>query len=165
MIGKLYFTRRGADRIRQEKDALIARLKETQGQKGEAAETGGNVWHDNFAFEDLCRQEMMLSRQIEKLNEDLARMAVVEAVPPNCDKVQIGHLLRLRVGEAATNVVVGGYGDSEPDATPPVVSYTAPLVRELMGKYAGAKATVRIGDEAKQILLERIEMPQKGGGS
>src|SRR5258708_6166435 len=105
------------------------KLKTTQGQKGEAAEVGGNQWHDNFAFEQLMRDEQMINTQIAELNEKIGQMAIVEAAPEDTDKLRIGHLVVLNVDDETKEYLVGGFEDSEPEATPPVISYLAPLIR------------------------------------
>jgi transcription elongation GreA/GreB family factor len=155
----LYFTRDGAERLYKQKQDLVTRLLNTQRQKGAAAETGGNQWHDNFSFEDLSRQEMMLNDQIRALNEKLSQMVVLDRLPVNTSRLRIGFIATLTVDGESRKIRIGGYEDSDASLDPPVVSYNAPLVAELMGEEAGFEITVNIAGQERHVVLEAIKHP------
>lgn len=155
----LYFTRAGADRITRQKNELLNKLKATQGQKGEAAEVGGNQWHDNFSFEQLTRDEQMLNRQIADINEKMSQMTIVDEAPADISKLRIGHIAVLDVDGEQLVYLVGGYEDSDPKTTPPVISYLAPLISRFIGKEQGFTSRVPIANKIKQVTLEEIRMP------
>ncbi len=159
-MAKLYFTRAGADRITRQKQELISKLKSTQGQKGEAAEIGGNQWHDNFSFEQLMREEQMLNAQIAEINEKIGNMTVVDEAPVDIDKLRIGHIAVLDVEGEPKTYLVGGFEDSDTSADPPVISYLAPLIRQFIGKEQGHAAKVQIAGKLKQVTLEDIKLKQ-----
>jgi transcription elongation GreA/GreB family factor len=154
---KLYFTRAGADRITRQKLDLMDKLKDKQSQKGEAAEVGGNQWHDNFSFEQLMRDEQMVNSQIANINEKLASMQVVEEAPTDTTQLRIGHIAVLDVGGETKTYQIGGYEDSSAETDPPIVSYLAPVVRQFIGKEQGHVATVQIAGKPKQVSLEEIK--------
>lgn len=159
-MSKLYFTRAGADRITRQKQELVNKLRSTQGQKGEAAEIGGNQWHDNFSFEQLCREEQMLNTQIAEINEKIGNMTVVDEAPTNIDKLRIGHIAVLDVEGEAKTFIVGGFEDSDTNFNPAVISYLAPLIRQFIGKEQGHTVKVQIAGKLKQVTLEEIRMKQ-----
>lgn len=159
----LYFTRKGADRITRERAELTEKLRATQAQKGEAAEVGGNQWHDNFSFEQLSRDEQMLNAQIATLNQKIRDMYVIDAPPADTSKLRIGHLAVFNVEGESKEYLIGGYEDSEPDAAPPVVSYLAPLVRRFIGKEEGHTEQIELGGQLKTVTLEEIRRPEPGG--
>lgn len=153
---KLYFTRTGADRIVLRKQELIDKLKSTQGQKGEAAEVGGNQWHDNFSFEQLMRDEQMLNVQIAEISAKINEMIIVDEAPADISQLRIGHVAVLDVEGDVKICKVGGFEDSESATNPPIISYLAPLIRPFIGKEKGFSARVSIAGKVKQITLEEI---------
>ena len=157
-MSKLYFTKKGADRITRQKLELMDKLKATQAQKGEAAIVGGNQWHDNFSFEQLTRDEDMINKQIAQVNEKIGRMVVLDEAPKDTDKLRIGHLVVLDVEGETREYVVGGFEDSEPNEVPPVISYLAPLVSKLIGKEVGESVVVELGGRRKTVEIQEIRM-------
>ncbi|MBI3952495.1 MAG: hypothetical protein HY336_00895 [Candidatus Doudnabacteria bacterium] len=135
------------------------KLKATQGQKGEAAEVGGNVWHDNFTFEQLMRDEDMINAQIAEVNRKIGQMVVIDQPPESTDKLRIGHMALVSIEGELREYLVGGFEDSEPTASPPVISYLAPLIQPFIGKEEGHSVKIDVGGKRKQVTLERIRMP------
>ena len=156
----VYFTPLGARRLQEEKEDLFKKLKDVQSQKGEAAETGGNQWHDNFSFEDLCRQESMLNAQISQLNALFQKMIVVDAIPTQAHTLTIGHVAVLEIDGVTRRIRVGGYGDSLPDLDPPLISYLAPMIKSFIGMEIGAEEDVVLGGVKKHIELVDIELEE-----
>lgn len=153
---KLYFTRIGYNRIMNRKGELFKKLREVQAEKGNAAEVGGNQWHDNFSFEDLCRQEFVLNAQIAEINEKLNLMVVVENALNQTSQLRIGHIAVLNVDGERRVVKVGGYEDSNPVAKPSIVAYNAPLIGRLIGEEVGSEIVVDLGGKDRRIVLEKI---------
>ncbi|MBI3888601.1 hypothetical protein HY311_02310 [Candidatus Nomurabacteria bacterium] len=160
-MARLYFTRSGADRITRQKQELFDKLKSKQGQKGEAAEIGGNQWHDNFSFEQLCREEQMLNAQIAEINAKMAEMMVVDEAPTDTTELRIGHIAVLDVDGEAKVYQVGGFEDSEANVDPPVISYLAPLIRPFIGREQGHTTRLQIAGKTKQVTLDDIRLPRK----
>lgn len=160
-MSKLYFTRAGAARLQAEKRSLFKELENTQGQKGEAAEVGGNQWHDNFSFEELSRKEQILNRQIRDVNNKINNMVIVEDLNLDTNELRIGHIAVLDVDGERKTVIVGGYGDSDSESDPPTVSYLAELLCQFIGKEQGDVARVRIAGKFKEVTLLDIRLPKK----
>ena len=49
-MASVYVTRNGFELLNQRLADAVAKLKHAQSQKAEAADVGGDNWHDNFAF-------------------------------------------------------------------------------------------------------------------
>ena len=158
---KLYFTRSGVERIARQKQELFEKLKSIQGQKGEAAEVGGNQWHDNFSFEQLSRDEQMLNAQIREINEKTSNMVVVDEAPADISKLRIGHIATLDVDGEIKTYLVGGFEDSDTDVNPPIISYLAPLVRPFIGQEQGHTVRLQIAGNSKRVTLEDISVSKK----
>jgi len=157
-MARLYFTRTGADRIMRQKQELRDKLKSTQGQKGEAAQVGGNQWHDNFSFEQLTRDEQMINAQLAEINEKTSDMVVMDEVSSDITKLRIGHIAILDVEGEQKTYRVGGFEDSDSAVDPPVISYLAPLIRQFIGKEQGYVVRVQIAGRIKQVTLEEISL-------
>ncbi len=153
---KFYFTPRGVDRIEERRRALRGQLREIQGEKGEAAEVGGNQWHDNFSFEELSRQEMMLNSQIAELNRIMDNMVIVRTVSSDADHLSIGQVAVLDLAGERKAFRVGGYDESDLEANPPMIAYNAPLIAPFIGAEAGHQEVIYIGGVARQATLEEI---------
>lgn len=64
--------------------------------KGEAAENEGDVWHDNFAFEQTEIEERMLIKQISEMREAYSNIEVVNEVY-NVEIVQLGNIVTVEL--------------------------------------------------------------------
>lgn len=158
---KRYFTPAGVRRLEDRRKALADKLREIQGQKGEAAEVGGNQWHDNFSFEDLSRQEMMVNKQLAELSEIENDMVVVWAVPQQTERLSIGHVAVLDFGGEMRVFRVGGYDESDPKTNPQTVAYNAPLLAPFFGEEEGHEEVVQIGNVRTHATLEEIRLEVK----
>lgn len=151
-------TRKGIQALQKRRQGYMDRLREVQGQKGPAAEEG--TWHDNFSFEDLVRQEGMLNKQIQDIGQLLEKAVTVPDTPSDIRTLQIGHVAHLYIeDDDMTKVcVVGGIGESDLNANPPVIEYDAPLLAPFFGYDEGHEAIVQIGGIGKNVVLETIEL-------
>lgn len=157
MAESVKVTRNGYNRLIAKKQELFDQLKETQGKKGEAAEVGGNVWHDNFSFEDLCRQEMMLNKRIADISAQISRSEFVEG-PVGNQFLQIGHIALLEFDDGEEREYeISGFGETDLNANPPKVEYLAPIVRKFVGAEIDTSADVEIGGKVRKITLVEIK--------
>lgn len=156
MIEAVKVTQTGHTKLISLKRELFDRLKTIQGKKGEAAEVGGNQWHDNFSFEDLCRQEVMLNKRISEVSQQISTATIV-GPPSNNEFLQIGHIaiFELEDGEER-EYEIAGFGESDLKSTPQKVEYLAPIVRALIGKEIDTSVKVSIGGKIREITLVEI---------
>lgn len=80
---QIILTKTGAGRLQEKITALEKHLKDVPFAKGDAASTGGNVWHGNFSFEELLRQEAMLAKQVADLRAVRAYTTCFQQVNPD----------------------------------------------------------------------------------
>ncbi|PID51853.1 MAG: hypothetical protein CR972_04925 [Candidatus Moraniibacteriota bacterium] len=160
MSDNLYFTKKGFERANEMKSRLFDELKKIQGGKGEAAEVGGNEWHDNFAFEQLCRDEDMLNKRIAEFLKKMKRAVLVDDFPDNNDFVRIGTIVTLYNETEDKELVyeVGGHGDTNLESNPPIVAYDAPIMRPFFLKDEGTVKKVPIRGKVVEISVEKIEL-------
>jgi transcription elongation GreA/GreB family factor len=147
-------TAAGMQRLRERLTALEAKLRSIMRQKGEAAEVGGNVWHDNFSFEDLQRQEAMVLRQLEEARRVLAQARLVEP-PADSTEVRLGSRVMLRFDDGREQEVeIGGYGDADPAAG--VISCASPLGRCLLGAVAGDERVFHAAGRERRVTVVKL---------
>lgn len=158
---KLYFTKKGLEKILNQKTELFKKLREVQSKKGEAAEIGGNQWHDNFSFEELARQEFMLTSQIREINEKVAKIVIVDEVSKDTSRLQIGHIATLDIDGKHKILKIGGYEDTEQNANPPIIAYNAPLIRPFIGKEVEYTISLNLGGKTKTVTLEKIFLEEQ----
>lgn len=145
----LYITEKGRENIRNQINNLEERLSNIRFRKGEAAESGGNAWHDNAEFEDLEHQERMLTGEIQELKYKLNTAIDADKNYDNSE-VNIGSTVTIKyldTGKTAQIEIVG-YGEGDPQSGK--VSYDSPLGRCVLG--------AKTNDEVKMVLDERNEI-------
>ena len=156
MIGTIKVTKNGYNKLILRKKEFFEQLKKVQGAKGEAAEVGGNVWHDNFAFEELGRQEMMLNKKIADVSLQINCAEIVQ-YPANNQLLQIGHIAVFEFDDGEERKYeIAGFGESDLSISPPRVEYLAPVVKKFVGKEINTSAKVEIGGKIREITLIEI---------
>lgn len=146
----------GLEVLRGRKKALSVQLKKVQGGKGEAAEVGGNQWHDNFSFEELSRQEATINKQLADLNTLLNQADVVNP-PTQFVVLEIGHIATFEYDDGTSRTLeVCGFGQSDVRADPPLIEYSAPLVKRFLGMPIGTTENVFVGGRTVMATLTGI---------
>lgn len=155
-MASVYVTRNGFELLNQRLADAVAKLKHAQSQKAEAADVGGDNWHDNFAFEDLLRQEMMHNKQIADIRAVQNQLVYVEE-PRNTNSVQVGHVITIEDENGSVKEFrVGGYGETDLHSVPPMLEYGAPVISPFMGMPVGAEVEVQIKGKVISFLLTHI---------
>ena len=156
MAGTVKVTRNGYNKLVLRKKEFFDQLKKVQGKKGEAAEVGGNVWHDNFAFEELGRQEMMLNKKIADVSLQINSAEIVQH-PVNDQLLQIGHIAVFEFDDGEERKYeIAGFGESDLSINPPKVEYLAPIVKKFIGTEINTSVKVEIGGKIRGITLIEI---------
>lgn len=155
MRKQLALTKAGLENARQRLAKLEEDLTRVLSQKHEAAETGGKVWHDNFAFEELQREEIRLRQQIQELKLLLKEARVVEESGRG-GRVSLGSWVSLRFPnqEVRRFKIVGGL---QADPARQLISQDSPLGAAVMGAVRGEQRTFRAGSQGKTVVVEKVE--------
>jgi hypothetical protein len=155
----VYVTKKGYEALLKRHYDLMERLKVIQKQKGETVELGGDTWHDNFAFEELVRQERVLNKQVGDASRDIAQAVIVTGKPKDTVTLQVGHIAYIYFmdDETMKEVVVGGFGETNLSADPPVVDYGAPIVKPFFGFEVGHEAEVILDGKNRCLVLDSIK--------
>ena len=162
MSEKQYFTQASWERRQAKITELQREVAEAGTLVGE--EAGINCdWHDNFGFEEAQRQLEQKSRRLKDLVDATLGRKIIEVVEQN-EIVAIGTTVRLILVEKATQeettkiITIGAFGESLPNKN--LVSYTAPIVRKVLGKEDGDEAEdVQVGGKIFDIIIDEIHPP------
>jgi len=155
MPQKRFLTKNGLEMARKKLKEHENELNFVLSQKGEAAQTGGNEWHDNAAFEELVRKEQMLYVRMDELKNVISGAEVVEEKSGN-KKIGIGSVIvvKFESGREAEYKIVG-LMESNPSKNH--VSYETPLGSALMGAQGGQKREFLAGGEKKIVEVLEIK--------
>jgi transcription elongation GreA/GreB family factor len=127
-------------------------------EKGHAAEVGGNVWHDNFAFEQAQREEQMLLSQIRDLKVVLAEARVVDP-PENPEALTLGCTAEVEIeGRGRRIITLVGYGEGDPARG--WVAYNTPLGACLLGARPGERRTYTVDNREVTVTVLRLGVSQ-----
>lgn len=157
-MDRIKVTERGLGILLKRQAEVDAKLRDVLSQKGVAYADGGNGWHDNFAFEELTRQEGILSRQLWEMGELITQAVRIPSKPTDISNLSIGHLALLKDDDGNINTYeIVGYSESDTALTPPKIEYRAPIVAPFFGGAVGTEADVRIAGKMKHLTLIEIK--------
>lgn len=124
--------------------------------KGEVAENEGDVWHDNFAFEQTEIEERMLIKQISEMREAYSNIEVVNEVY-NVEIVQLGNIVTVELifevddREVSTFYITGWIGDDKK-----TLSVNSPLGNALLNNFAGYEGIYSVNNEVIEFKILKI---------
>ncbi len=148
-------TTAGLQRLQSRLEEEQSRLAELIASKAEAAEIGGNQWHDNASFEEIERTERMLRKQIADLSRQLDHVVVIDEPAPD-DRVGLATTVTLRFENGTSRTYeIRGFGES--DLAAGVMSCDAPLARAAMGARVGDTVSFFVGAKERSVFVEGIE--------
>jgi transcription elongation factor GreA len=148
-------TRDGIALLEKRLRLLEARLAAVVGEKGEAASTGGNAWHDNFSFEQLEHQERTIRHQIAQLRVRLSSVELVDEHTDATGLVAIGSEIDVRFDDGtARRLRIVGHGESDP--TSGKIAYDTPLGAAVLGASVSQHREFNVGRRRRSVTVERI---------
>lgn len=154
MSNKKITTPAGLRRLETRLVEAQTRLSELIASKAEAAENGGNQWHDNASFEELERTERIMRKQIGDLSQQITQVVVSEECAVG-DHVGLGTTVTLRFANGELrSFEIRGYGESDPAAG--IVAYDAPLGRAVMGARVGETVSFSVGARSRSVTIEAV---------
>lgn len=152
---KLLLTEEGLRKLKDRVRDLIEEFMKVSATKGEAAELGGDVWHDNPAFEDVEHRQRMLQEQIADLSEELRNAEFVDGKDGDNEIISIGSTVEVVFENGNTmKVKIGGHAESDPSKG--VISYQSPLGLALMGVRIGSICEYQVGSKVTKVVVKSI---------
>lgn len=156
-MNRVRVTERGRKILLARQVELEMKLREVLLQKGDACVDGGG-WHDNFAFEELIRQEGVLSKRLWEISELITQAIRTPLKPSSILHLSIGHIAVLEDSDGNINTYeVVGFGESDTTFSTPKIEYCAPIISVFFGGMVGAEADVKIAGKMKHLTLIEIK--------
>ena len=100
----MLLTKKALEEKRKELEELNRRLKEVRMEK-RSSSSAGNMFHDNFGFEQAEIQERGVLKQISDLKHEIQTATIIETETSDNDSVEVGSVVTLIVD----------YGDNDKD--------------------------------------------------
>lgn len=150
---KQIYTPNGMNLLKNKLAATESKLEIIRYDKGEVAETGGNLWHDNAGFEDLELQERMLMRTVRKLKDEINKATVTNAVHET-QICKIGSLVTIVIDSKKMTFELVGHGEGDPANGK--LAYNSPLGAVLCGCKAGDIKELVLYNEGQTITICKI---------
>lgn len=155
--GPIYVTEEGLGRLRNSLAELEQKLTEVSKQMAEAAEVGGNVWHDNPAFEAIEQSQRSLMRDIDETREKLSRAVVIEKPTAHNKTVVIGSTVEIVFDSGEKRKIkIGDYTEADPAQG--VISYKSPLGNALLGAKTGERRKYQVEDRTVGVTIRTISL-------
>lgn len=157
---KILVTKEGLRLLKEKLEKLEREYDEVTRGKTEAAETGGNQWHDNPAYDEVERRQIMFLKLIDKTKAAIAEAVIIpnhEKAKGVLDIVEIGSVVEILLNNTKQLTVrIGGSAESDPASG--VISYQSPLGKALMGTRKGEKREYRVvGEKTMNVQVMKIE--------
>jgi len=154
-----YFLKEDFDALSAEIEKVVDKIKELGQEMGKSCKEGAETFHDNFAYEDGERQQLMWSTRLRELIRIRNQARVVESQSTH-ETVSLGQIVVFKdENTGKTRVIkVGSYMVlSEKEKKAGAVSYNAPLAHMLIrGKVGDIKEGV-IGGKKKIFRILKIK--------
>ena len=121
----------------------------------------GDGWHDNFAYDELMRDERKVSAKLKKMLLDGRNIKIIKDVNSNADTINIGDTLKVEVIYAEDDIEVFEVkltGKYLPDSESSIqeISLNSQMGRALYLKNVHNKILYKIHDEEVEIkVLEK----------
>ena len=155
----VYFTETGYKNYGKRIMELEERLQELQSQVQKASGNAGNSWHDNFEYEDLCRQIKMEDTRLNDAHKLLKNDVRIIEYPKDVERVVLGCEVKLSIDGNKETYQIVAYGDDDIDNNK--ITYSAPLAQAIMLAFPGDKVEAEFGNKNKSI--EIIEVSSLNG--
>lgn len=154
--GKILVARGGYERLKRQLERLEREFVKVSKGKAEAAEVGGDVWHDNPAFDAIEQRQRTLIRQIAEVKDALSRAVIIEEGTSEGGGAQIGSTVEVEFegGELMT-VKIGDYTEADPSKG--IISYKSPLGSALLGAVAGEERQYRAADRVITFIVKSVK--------
>ncbi|HEY4494087.1 MAG TPA: GreA/GreB family elongation factor [Candidatus Paceibacterota bacterium] len=157
---KILLTKQGLHHLREEVKKLERKYAEISKTKMEAAEQGGNLWHDNPAFEEVETLQLLLGKQIADIKEKIRQAVLVsgEDESKGVNVVAIGSKTKMSFSDGRNKeITIAGYAESNPEKG--IISYQSPLGQAVLGAKAGETKEYQVGNKVIKVKIESVSPP------
>ncbi len=154
-----YFLREDFVALSAEIEKVVEKIKASGQEMGKSCQEGAETFHDNFAYEDGERQQLMWSKRLRDLIRLRNDARIVNPESSN-EIVSLGRTVMFKEeGKSKIHIMkIGSYmvlSDNEKKAN--AVSYNAPMARLLLRGKVGDIKEGMIGGKKKSFRILEIK--------
>lgn len=166
---KVYLDKAGYEQYLAEIEKLKEDLKQNSFNKSSAHESAvGDGWHDNYAFEEAKRQELMIIGSLEAKLKGLSRIVIIEKSGDE-DLIDLGDVVTVKMtyapddSEDFTFKLVGSHAPAY-DGEVREISVNSPLGKSVYQKRVGTNSEYEVNSKKIGIsILDRQKENTIGG--
>ena len=153
---KFYFAKEDYDKLLANIENIRKRVKKIGQEMGASCQEGAETFHDNFAYEDGERQQIMLTKRYTELKRMLENSVVIEKTEQK-DKAIFGNIVTYEDldSEEKKTVEISSYMILR-EKRGNLISYNSPLGRLLLGAEEGEIKKGKIAGKIKKIEIINI---------
>ena len=155
----IYLTKEGYQQYVDDIEKLHEKLGSSSKDKSESYRAAvGDGWHDNFAFENAKREELMVIKELEEKIAGLSRIVIVDKLEDS-SVIDIDDIVRLSIQitpekkrEPIIKLIGEEHGDLESDTKE--ISINSPLGEAIYRQTVGTTVEYVVGNKALSAVIE-----------
>ncbi len=158
----IYLDHEGYNKLLNDIEELKKDLIEVSKEKGIAcSDAAGDGWHDNFAYDEACRQEYTLAGQLSDLYKRLKKVKIIEKTDDET-LVEVGDIVTIDMMYSYDDIeemklkLVGSYG-IELDAEIQEVTLESPMGKAIYHKRIGDESSYNVNGKWFDIKIKSKE--------
>lgn len=160
---KIYLTQEGYEQYIAEIEKLHEKLGSSSKDKSESYRSAvGDGWHDNFAFENAKREELMVIKELEEKLARLGQIVIIDEID-DPEIIGINSVVRLTVQlpsgrQSEQFVKLVGTEKVDIHTSPKEVSLNSPLGQAIYQSKVGEVVNYSVnGNDLVAIIEEKID--------
>lgn len=144
----------GYKKIQDMKNTLSDELASLMSEVTEAAEVGGNLWHDNFMYEQLQVQIRGKEKELLDIKELIQKVEVLED-DIFFKQVPLGRKFICNINDKIEEWTIVDLYLSNPSKGE--IAYNTPLAMHLIKVSVGENSIIQIGENIRHIKIIEID--------
>jgi len=144
----------GYKKIQDMKNNLSNELASLMSEVTEAAEVGGNLWHDNFMYEQLQVQIRGKEKELLDIKEVIQKVDVLED-DIFLQQVPLGRKFICDINDKLEEWTIVDLYLSDPSKGE--IAYNTPLAQYLISAKVGENIIIQIGENNRKIKIIEID--------
>ena len=157
----MLLTKKALEEKRKELEELNGRLREIYKEK-RSSSSAGNMFHDNFGFEQAEIQERGVLKQIRDLKHEIKTATIIEEGNLNSNSVEVGSKVTLTFdyGDGDEDVISGTLVaiSKSTELNQSQITLNSPVGKAIFNKKLGDEVSCILpGGNKVKILISKIE--------
>lgn len=120
------------------------------------ADAVGDGWHDNFAYEEIMRQEKIIQNKISEMRKQKDNLVVIDEEEYIDDIVNINDIIEVEIKYADDDIEQETFkltGKFFPDASNKEISLNSPIGKAIYNKKIGSTVDYKVGENTIEVFI------------